>query len=131
MSSYRSLKNGFIHNVLNEKNLTELDVHLEISEKLLAKIDQLISTHVLYDAKGVLSKDEFEELTNNRASLESMHKELQNIPFNTSATKQIESIYLFQESLKQIINIIDEKSSMLTESSQKVLKDTSNVIDTL
>jgi hypothetical protein len=114
---------------LSERNIEELDLHLDVAEKLLNKITQFLNDHVLHDASGIISRDELEELMRNKASLESIHNELKNIPDH--AAPYLESVEEFQESLKKIIEFIDKTSIAVKENQSSVLKDTSKVMDCL
>lgn len=126
---FRSLKIGFVHNVLSEKNIEELDLHLNFAEKLLTKITEILSDHVLHDASGVISKSELEELSNNKISLELIQTDLLSIP--NVAAPYIKDITEFQESLRKIVECINTVTCELKENESNVLKHTSKVMDCL
>lgn len=126
---FRSLKIGFIHNLLSERSIVELDLHLEAGERLLNKINQILNDHVLHDASNTVSKHEFEELLNNKACLESIREEIKNIP--NIAAPYLESIEDFQLSMLKIIEYIDKTTAMLQESQLESIKNTSTVMDCL
>lgn len=106
-----------------------MDLHLDVSEKLLNKITQILNDHVLFDASGIISKNELDELLKSKDSLESIHAEFKTIP--DRAAPYLKNIEEFQQLLKKIVDCIDKTSKAVKENQSNVLKDTSKFMDCL
>lgn len=120
------MKIAFVHKILNEKDLSELDLHVVEAERILAKIESIFNEHIRHNASEVISLKELEELRDNNSTLKS---DLKDIPDN--AAPYLKSIEDFQTTITQILKIIEVTANFVGEQQVKVLQGTSNIVDCL
>lgn len=83
-----------------------------------------------HDATGIISKEEFEALVNNKANIEAISVELKDIPDITA--ENLKAIQELQVHLNRILDIIDKTTKFINDSHKDVLfNSTSKIIDRL
>lgn len=111
---------------LNEEN--DHTMQICAAEKLITKIEQLLTTHIKYSAKDVVSKMELEELLNQKNLLQKLNGYLCDIPCSAADSK-LKNVEEFSRELSKIMEFIRSISSKLDESQVAILKDASDVLE--
>ncbi|XP_070494517.1 uncharacterized protein [Chironomus tepperi] len=127
LDKLQSLKIANVHKILKINEENDPSVQIYAAEKLLKKIEEILNTHVKYNAVDVVSKEELVQLKNHLNILESMKENVKDVPNN--AESKYQRVEEFNKNLNRIVEFIESTSVKLNESQISIIKDSSDVLN--
>jgi hypothetical protein len=124
---FRSLQIGVVHCILKLKH-HDTEMHIEIANKLFAKIDALLNNHVKHNASEIISKKELEEMSNFIQILHSLRHDDTNVQRSTSKLHELKK---FRNYLDQISSLIRNYGDKLVDCQSTILKGYSESMNSL
>lgn len=124
---HRSLKIANVHKILKINEENDPSAQIYAAEKLLTKIEEILNTHVKYNAVDVVSSDELIQLKNHMNILQSIKKNLKDVPNNAASKYQKNEE--FTKNLNQIVEFIESTGAKLNENLITIIEDSSDVLN--
>lgn len=124
---HRSLKIANVHKILKINEENDPSAQIYAAEKLLTKIEEILNTHVKYNAVDVVSSDELIQLKNHMNILQSIKKNLKDVSNNAASKYQKNEE--FTKNLNQIVEFIESTGAKLNENLITIIEDSSDVLN--
>lgn len=127
-SAFRSLKVGLCHDILNAKDNEQYQVQIQLAERLLKKIDEILKAHVKNNATAVVSKEELQVILDKMSLIISMRDQLSRIPGSADHVKEhLKTVDEVEAKLDSITKLIELSKEKLSGLQTEVNSDSSDV----
>lgn len=100
---------------------------IDLSEKMMKKIEDTLTKHVKHNESKVVSKEEIKALKSQMPLIISMHDELKKLP-EPSLKELLKTIDAIQSNLELITGTINSTKSKIEELQQDVISQSSDVL---
>lgn len=124
---HRSLKIANVHKILKINEENDPSAQIYAAEKHLTKIEEILNTHVKYNAVNVVSSNELIQLKNHMNILQSLKTNLKDVP-NNAASKYQKNEEL-TKNLNQIVEFIESTGAKLNENLITIIENSSDVLN--
>ena len=119
---------GCCYDVIDVKR-NNCQAQIDLSEKMLKKIEDTLTSHVKHNESKVISKEEIKALKSQMPLFISMHEELKKLPESQASLKEhLKTIDSIQSNLELITGTINSTKSKVEELQENVISQSSDVL---